>query len=484
MAETQRLGLEMFGGWAGGGIGDRDYKFSTRDRQILDAFLQALEGHRHTGGAPLENPTAAPGLALNPVGSSGDLPGGVTFFYVVSYVDEWGLESGMSLEASVTTPAPFASPPAPAVSPRSGGALVAGTYYYQVTYTQAGTGGEVLETLASPTTVVTLAGVNHTARVGLPPLPAGASGWRIYRLGQNDPYAFLVHEDTTTSDTFWDDTGAVPGTATTPLDNTTNSQNTVQVTIPDAGLLADPVTDGQLRRWRIYRTDTSGDYSDTSMVHDVVETVNETAPYGPLVGTYVDDGDPLLAGSPLLVSTTFNPPESAAAAPGAGATAYTPLPGGLLTGTDVETALNEADSLLQAQKPRVQVTLSAVDGLTANNWGVSSINGLGWVIPQEFDGWIVENLSAGLTAPLTAGDVTVYLQWSNQGAAYAPSDAGVHIVGAGGGAWATQYGVQNTPYSSQQVVQFGDILKATTVVGSAPTPSTAGAMLAVTLRHP
>jgi len=62
------------------------------------------------------------------------------------------------------------------------------------------------------------------------------------------------------------------------------------------------VPDG-VAAWRIYRTTTPGEYESNSLVHEVVETVDEEA--SALRFEWIDDGDQLLMGTPKVVSSTI-----------------------------------------------------------------------------------------------------------------------------------------------------------------------------------
>lgn len=245
MTETQRYGLKKFGGALGGDLSADGYQFSTRDRDVIDALLAALEGHRHLSSDPdrLADPASAPSVALvsdvparqtthayslgdqihpdpanghiyraiqagtsaggavgwttssgdqitdgtviwQEVGAlptTGDLPAGITFGYRVSYLDTYGLETAASDEATVTTPDPIQDPDPPAATAYGGEAFEDGLYYYAITFTE-GVDPSIQETAVSQATQVTLGSGANQVELLLPPLPERASGYRIYRM--------------------------------------------------------------------------------------------------------------------------------------------------------------------------------------------------------------------------------------------------------------------------------------------------------------
>lgn len=290
MAETQRLGLTKFGGVLGGNLGDDGGKFSNTDREIMDRFLQALEAHTHEGGNQLADPSLGPTLVLSTTG--GQLPAGETLFYRTSFVDKFGLETAASPEVSVTTAAALFVPPAPALSVEAG-TLEPGAYSYVVTLYQAD-GKETTPSQSSFTGLNTASGI----RLSMAPLPTGAAGYRIYRQAPGEVSYFRLAQVT---DTFYLDDGAIGSNKAVglPTENNTNSTNSVTITTETL-----PVG---TRAWRIYRTSTSGIYVGATLVHEVVEKIDELDQTAPLLTSWVDDGDDLRDGRPLNTSTAFIP---------------------------------------------------------------------------------------------------------------------------------------------------------------------------------
>lgn len=117
---TERFGLSYFGGPVPGSLTQNGAKFTLIDPQVIDRVLAALEDHTHAGGVRVEDPGTdeedAPDAVLETTG--GDLPGGRTFYYSISYVDRYGLESARSAEVEVVTDAPISIPLPPSLTAR------------------------------------------------------------------------------------------------------------------------------------------------------------------------------------------------------------------------------------------------------------------------------------------------------------------------------------------------------------------------------
>lgn len=261
------------------------------DRVKLDDLLQALVSHRHTGEDPLGDPTDAPGLNAVPTG--GHLSADTTFYYRVSFVDKYGLETGAGPEESITTPAAISPPSAPSATiESSSGTLAPGTYSYIATYYDA-YGGETTPSSLNAVQVTT--GTTNRIRLDFGTLPDGVVGIRVYRSrpGQSQFY-FLGN---LTSGSFYDQGQAEDQTILVNTTNTTNSANAVEVTIP-LGFVPPDVAS-----WRIYRASESGGYDGNSLVHDVTEGLTDTSTIPRTV--WVDTGEPLLAGFPLETSQTI-----------------------------------------------------------------------------------------------------------------------------------------------------------------------------------
>lgn len=264
------------------------------DRVRLDDLLQAAMTHSHDGSPALGDPTDPPTLLGLP--SGGGLPAASSYFYRVAYIDEHGMETAASPEETVTTPDPIDVPSAPSSNVlSSGGALEPGIYAYVITQVDS-LGGE---TTPSPLNNVRVgAGSTNIIQLDLPDLLPGADSTKVYRSRPGQTLFYFV--DSTTADT-WSDIGdAEDQSITAPLENTTNSTNSVQVTIP-----LDFIPLGCVS-WKIYRASTSGGYDGNSLVHHVVEGLTETATTP--VTVWTDIGDLLEQGFPQNNSATLASP--------------------------------------------------------------------------------------------------------------------------------------------------------------------------------
>lgn len=309
MGLTQRFGLSWFGGSEPGSISDDGSKFTLDDRQLLDRVLAAYETHTHDrpdAGTRLEDPEAAPTATASTTG--GTLEGGRTYYYSIGLVDQFGLETRISDEASVTTEAGPGTPDAPQGESQVGGTLAPGMYYYAVTaLTPTGT-----ETTLSPSTLVTVLDGEGSVLLQMPDKETGVAQFRVWRqrsgeagftkIGLASGLDFL-DDGSVASDPCACDPGNLP-----PRRNQASLTNSVTVTLSaaDAARIADPNTG--IQSWRLYRSDVSGSYSADALVTEVVERTDPNDPASPLVTSWVDEGAPLLPGRPKLVSQTLTVP--------------------------------------------------------------------------------------------------------------------------------------------------------------------------------
>jgi len=304
VATTSRFNFEKFGGGLGGSIEDDGGKFSSTDRDVLDRILASLEVHAHTGGSRLGDPSAAPTAAL---GTAGGLLPGVTYYYRISYIDRFGLESAASDEVAITTPPPVDPPFAPIVTTEPGGTLEPGITYWAGTSMAGG-----VETPLGDPTLLTIED-NFTVNLDFDVLPTGADSIGVWRQGPADAGFTRIGETNPGETTFVDD-GSVPGdpcacdpSLMPPEQNLTGVTSSVVITVPDADTeLVGAAPIDTVLRWRIYRTDTSGVYDASALVHEVVETTDGTPATG-LFTEWEDVGDPLQPGAPLEASTTLTP---------------------------------------------------------------------------------------------------------------------------------------------------------------------------------
>jgi hypothetical protein len=295
MATTQNFGLNKFG--VEGRISDNNYKFSDKDRDLLDALLYTLYQHDHrpvSQGVTLASPSLAPVLTVSTTG--GTIAAATTVFYRIAFVDSSGNETASSVSAFATTDEPLANPPTVVLSTATtGGTLEPGTYRYALSFYQSA-GGETRA--PNPQTIVVPAGTTtNTITIDpLPTLPSGADGWKIYRKGVGDDEFNLLATVAAgaTPPTSYTDDGSVLADCTKhrPTSNTTNGANKVTVAIDPTDL---PL-DSRVASWRIYKS-TTGVYGANSLLATVTDTV--TAGGSDLVTSYSDTGQALSRGTPL-----------------------------------------------------------------------------------------------------------------------------------------------------------------------------------------
>ena len=297
MGKTQNFGLNKFG--AEGRISDDGYKFSNKDRDLIDTLLYTLFQHDHrVVAAPVSSPEQAPVLTLST--SGGSIPAGTDLYYGISFVDTFGNETAISPLAYLRSPEPLEPPGTPTLSTSStGGSLAGGTYRYAVAFYQS-SGGVTRapndQSIIVPTTTST-----NTITVSLETPPSGADGWNIYRKapGEDEFYFLTQVAAGATPPTSWTDDGTVSPDCTKrrPTVNTTNSTNSVTVAINSADLPL-PSTVGA---WRIYKTTTNGVFGPRNLLAHVVDTTTEGG--ADLVTSYLDVGAALLEGTPIYQST-------------------------------------------------------------------------------------------------------------------------------------------------------------------------------------
>lgn len=294
MGSTDHYGLQKLG--ANESFALNGYKFTDADRDTIDQKLYlGAEGHHHTGNDGTgETPTLGPSLSLSTTG--GTIPAGTRVAYKIGYVNSIGEESAASPESYVDTPAAIAIPGNPTLTTATtGGVLNPGNYYYVLSaYTMAST----VETRALNTAYITIPAVTatNTNTVTFPTVPAGATGFNIYRRAPGQSKYFhlaTVPTNVATPPTYYLDDGSVSEDCdrTLPTVNSTNSTNSITIAIPGA---TPTVPAGYT--WKVYRTYTIGNYSSQSLLQHVVETVTEESLV--VVPSITDVGQALNAGSP------------------------------------------------------------------------------------------------------------------------------------------------------------------------------------------
>lgn len=283
------------------------YRFFDHDRKLLDAYLQALFSHRHGElGADDVTPLLAPSLELD--GSlGGQVPSGTRVYYKYALVDPYGLETAASPESFIDTPTSVDTPGAPAglTLYDTGGVLLAGSYYYRLTaYADVST----VETLAGDIAFKTAtSGSTNRFEFTLPTLPAGASGFNVYRRRPGSgEYVLLssIDMDVVTPPTTFEDDGSLTEDVLRrlPTTNRTGGGNAVVVTIPGATPL---VPEGFT--WRIYRTYLQSVWTESLVAH-VVEETSEGS--GIITTEFEDFGYTLGGGEPQTVGTLPPTPDA------------------------------------------------------------------------------------------------------------------------------------------------------------------------------
>ncbi len=274
-------------------LSDDGYKFSKADREVIDRLLAfAARDHHHDGAASSGvDPDTAPDLTQST--SGGVIAAGTRVYYKYTWVDVHGLESVASPEAFIDTPAQVAAPATPTIAfDTVGGVLSPGTYWYVISAYVSTLTQETLG--ASPVAVLVPVGVStNRITLTLPALPAGATGFNIYRRKPSgNQYAYLTSVvPAGPGEEFIDNGLSEDVNRSIPTTNTTNATNTITVTLPSA------VPDGFT--WKLYRTYINGQY-DRSLLHWVVEETFEGS--GIVVDFYDDVGEGATDGRPPDVS--------------------------------------------------------------------------------------------------------------------------------------------------------------------------------------
>lgn len=282
LAETENFGFTRIG--QGEPNSKNGWAFFDGDRVTIDRLVNAALNHTHSGDPALGDPTDPP--ALTALSTGGNLPPSTTYFYRVSFVDQWGLETAAGPEGSVTTANPLGPPTAPAATVElSSGTVGVGVYSYLISFVDLYGG----ETTPSPmASAQVLSGATNRIRLSMPDMPSGAASINVYRSRPGQTQFYYLGN--TATDTFYDSGSAEDQTVTAPTLNTTNSQNSIQVTVP-LGFIPEGCFG-----WKIYRALSSGGYDGNSLVHWVTEGVSDTSTTPRTMWT--DTGDSLLAGFP------------------------------------------------------------------------------------------------------------------------------------------------------------------------------------------
>lgn len=325
MGTTDRFGLSTFGPrMPGTSIDDDGGKFSDSDRLLLDRILQQFESHSHqAGGTRLGDPSAAP--TANLLSSGGSLPGGRTYAYAVTFIDQFGMETAPSPTVTVTTPSAVSAPLAPDVQTAVGGSLVAGTYYYGITYLTAD-GGET--SMSNPNVATVVAGEGSVI-VAWGDLPSAVTQVSVWRRPTSKTYftriATVGGTGATDDGSVLDDPCACEPENQPPDTDETSSSSSVTVTLSSADQAVLNASGSTLQGWCLYRTELVGSWPGQALVQRVALHTTADDPDTPFVTSWTDIGDDLLYGAPPSRSQTLQPP-----------TAITPLTLSNLSGTAAE----------------------------------------------------------------------------------------------------------------------------------------------------
>lgn len=296
------------------------YAFTKRNIDSIDHKLYlGAEGHIHDGAEPaVVDPTDQ--LQLEVVTGSGNIPSGITVFYKYTWVDQYGAETGPSVESSITTPTAIQTPQQPTLAKTSsGGALLPGAYFY-VLSAYVDTINQ--ETVGSNRGYITiLAGTSNLITLTLPSLPTGADGFNVYRKSPGSStfhYLDSIDMAVATPPTIYEDDGSLTEDCNriVPRSNTTSSGNSVVVTLPGS---TPTVPLGYT--WKIYRTYMLNQY-DSSLLHWVVEETSEGS--GIVTATYTDVGASRLDGKYPSVSEIVGSPDKVLLTDGAEVQGFLP----------------------------------------------------------------------------------------------------------------------------------------------------------------
>jgi hypothetical protein len=297
MALTPRFGLSAVGGTQGGTIVDDGQKYTLEDRYSIDRILGALEKHDHT---KLPADTPVPNAPTAVLGRAGTLPAGKTYYYKVAFVDRDNLESAGGPEVSISTPAPVSEPGSPQLNSLEGGNLEPGVYYYTLTAIR----GTEESTIGPPVSGTAILG-EQQFQLFMPVPEQGVEKFRIWRMGDTDSgYSKIGLITATAGATFIDD-GSIPSDPCAcdpenapPVINRGDAVYSITVTLSQADQAR--MIENRFRAWRLYRTDSPGNYSSTTLIQEVVDQQAEEDPTSPIRIDWVDDGSPAVDGRPRL----------------------------------------------------------------------------------------------------------------------------------------------------------------------------------------
>lgn len=201
--------------------------------KVADALLyNAAVAHKHDNKPALANPTGY--LTLTTSDTGGTLPAGTTYYFVATYLDAMGRETGKSAQAAITTALPISPPNRPTYTQATdlvakASALTGGIYGYKLSYVKGG--GETTCSEAVYATVPTDQTYSVTIHFdSLNDVGNGADKIIVYRKINNGGWNKLIEITSLSRDYYTDDNTAVPTCDVGPKTaNTTNAFNTITI---------------------------------------------------------------------------------------------------------------------------------------------------------------------------------------------------------------------------------------------------------------
>lgn len=232
MQKTRFAGLTRLD--PGEALSADNYAFQGIDRDTIDRLLElGARTHRHDAHPALLDPTAEPTVAIDSTGGAFPADTAVGFCYTL--VDANG---GETLPSDVVTATTDVGLEAPDDTPdadvdNAAGDLLAGTYYYGISFTD-GQGGE---TTVGPAIQVDVDPGYANAQIVLTGMgtladDSGAAGWRLYKASATGLLTFLAAGNTAVDMVTDDGHLCTDCTEIAPTANSTGGTNSLLLTLP------------------------------------------------------------------------------------------------------------------------------------------------------------------------------------------------------------------------------------------------------------
>jgi hypothetical protein len=223
-------------------LSEDNSSFQTTNPVVTDRYLRRAIEHRHTGAAGLAAPDTAPTLSVDT--SQGIIPADVALSVTYTLVDAFGGETLPAPVSTITTSVPLDTPDDEPTLELidTGGSLRIGTYNYAVAVTDTAGGETPIGPYASLDRDAGPANASITV-TGLATIAGGvdgATGWRLYRSINAQPFYFLAEGDLSMNAVTDDGSLCVDCTGR-PLDddqNTTHGTNSLRIALPTGGPVA------------------------------------------------------------------------------------------------------------------------------------------------------------------------------------------------------------------------------------------------------